>query len=168
MSTSFLPNQRIAEFATNFSDLEQYDLEVGARYFFNPLVKSQGYRTVTPFVGASVGISHVNAVDVTTTQTQTFYDRAFEGDSEELTFQVPSDGTSTRLYDSQWLPQGQLNIGAEWQVTPGFALAAETGVKVQGRRDYADFTNAAGEEIDGANGDANISIPLTLRGSINF
>ena len=59
-------------------------------------------------------------------------------------------------------------MGAEWQLTPGFALAAETGVKIQGARDYADFVNAAGETIEGPSGDANISIPLTLRGSINF
>ena len=167
-SVAFVPNQRIASFSQNFSDLEQYDLEVGARHYFNPLVKSQGYRTVTPFVGASVGISHVNAVDVTTTQTQAFYDRAFDGETEDLTFDIPTAANSTRLYDSQWLPQGQLNIGAEWQLTPGFALAAETGLKVQGAREYADFTNASGEEIRDRNGDANISIPLTLRGSINF
>ncbi len=169
-SVSFEPNQRIAEFSMNFSDVEQYDLEVGARRYLNPLVKSEGFRTVTPFVGASVGLSHVNAVDVTsttTTQTQTFYDRAFEGEPE-TTFHVPTAGTSTRLYDSQWLPQGQVNVGAEWQLTPGFALAAETGLKVQAARESVDFTNAAGEIISGRNGETNISIPVTLRGSINF
>jgi len=168
VAVGFLPNQRIASFQQSFSDVEQYDLEVGARHYFNPLVKSEGYRTVTPFVGASVGISHVNAVDVTASQTQGYYDRLYEGETGELKFDVPTDTTSTRIYDSAWLPQGQLNVGAEWQVTPGFALAAETGLKVQGARGYADFTNAAGETVSGESGEANISIPLTLRGSINF
>ena len=168
VNTSFIPNQNIATLAYEFSDLKQYDLEVGARHYFNPVVKSQGYRTVTPFVGASVGVSHVNAVDVRVSQTQAFYTRAFEGTEGDATYSVPTADDTTRLYDAQWLPQGQLNVGAEWQVTPGFALAAETGVKIQGAREYADFTNAAGETISGAKGDANISIPLTLRGSVNF
>ncbi len=168
VSVAFVPNQRIASFQQNFSDLEQYDLEVGARHYFNPVVKSEGYRTVTPFVGASVGLSHVNAVDIAASQTQGFYDRLFDGQTEDLYFDIPTNTTSTRVYDSEWLPQGQLNVGAEWQITPGFALAAETGLKVQGSREYADFTNAAGETVSGASGDTNISIPLTLRGSINF
>ncbi len=165
---SFVPNQRIASFAYDFSDLERYDIEVGARRYFDPIIKSEGFRTVTPFVGASVGVSHVNAVDFRQSQTQTYYQRAFEGQTDNLTYSVPGASTTTRLYDSQWLPQGQLNVGAEWQVTPGFALAAETGVRVQDGRDYADFTNAAGDVVEGRKGDLNVSVPVTLRGSINF
>ncbi len=169
VNTTFIPNQEIASFAYDFSDLERYDLEIGARRYFNPIIKSDGYRTVTPFVGASVGVAHVNAVDFKSSQTQVSYDQAFlSGSVENNSFNVPSDGTPTRLYDSQWLPQGQLNFGAEWQMTPGFALAAETGLRFQGARDYADFTNAAGDLVEGAKGDVNVSIPLTLRGSINF
>ena len=167
-NTTFIPNQRIAEFTYDFSNLNQLDLEVGARHYFNPLVKSDGYKTVTPFVGASIGASRVNAVDVTVSQRQAFYRESFNG-VEDATFDVPiAGGGSTRIYDAEWLPQGQLNIGAEWQITPGFALAAETGLKVQLSRDYEDFVNAAGETIEGASGDANYSIPLTLRGSVNF
>jgi len=166
VNVTFIPNQQIASFAYDFSNLRQYDLEIGARQYFNPIVKSDGFKTVTPFVGASVGVAYVNAVDFTVAQRQTSFESIFEG--EATTFDVPSDGTSTRLYDSDWLPQAQLNVGAEWQLTPGFALAAETGVKFQGARDYSDFVNAAGETIEGQNGDLNISIPLTLRGSVNF
>jgi hypothetical protein len=181
-SVAYTPNVGIANFSYDFSDLRRYDFEVGARRYLKPVVKSQGYRTVTPFVGASVGASHVNATDITFSQRQAAYDTTFEnittGENEGRTdmFDVPPQntgatpllGTTARLYDAQWLPQGQLNVGAEWQITPGFALAAETGVKIQGAREYADFTNAAGETISGAKGDANISIPLTLRGSVNF
>jgi len=166
VNTTFIPNQRIAALAYDFSDLRQYDLEVGARRYLNPIVKSDGYKTVTPFVGASVGVSYVNDVDVSFAQTQAFYGRFFNG--EPGTYDVPIADNSTRLYDSQWLPQGQVNIGAEWQLTPGFALAAETGLRVQGAREYADFVNAAGETVSGERGDPNISIPLTLRGSVNF
>ena len=165
---SFLPNQQIATFAYDFSDLERYDLEVGARRYFNPIIKSEGFRTVTPFVGASVGASHVNAVEFKSTQTQVYYQRAFEGGDGDATYIVPTADTTTRLYDSQWLPQGQLNLGAEWQVTPGFAVAAETGVRFQGGRKYSDFTNAAGDLVEGRKGDLNVSVPVTLRGSINF
>ncbi len=157
-------DQRILSTSYDFSDLRQYDLEVGARRYFNPVIKSEGYRTVTPFVGASVGVSHVNAVDVKVTSEQANYRRTFEG----LQGSTVTSNENARLYDAQWLPQGQLNVGAEWQVTPGFAIAAETGLKIQGAREYADFTNAAGETISGAKGDANISVPVTLRGSINF
>ena len=164
----YIPNQQIASFAYDFSDLERYDLEVGARRYLTPIIKSEGYRTVTPFVGASVGVSHVNAVEFTQAQTQVSYQRAFEGETEGLTYSVPTSDTPTRLYDSQWLPQGQLNVGAEWQVTPGFAIAAETGVRLQGGREYADFTNAAGDVVSGRKGTTNVTVPVTLRGSINF
>ena len=165
---SFLPNQQIASFTYDFSDLERYDLEIGARRYLNPLVKSEGYRTVTPFVGASVGVSHVNAVEYKQSQTQAYYQRLFEGESENTRYSIESPDTVTPLYDSAWLPQGQLNVGAEWQLTPGFALAAETGVRLQGARKYSDYTNTAGELIEGEKGDVNVSIPVTLRGSINF
>lgn len=176
---AYIPNETIATFNYDFSDLEQYDLEVGARHYLKPLVQSEGYRTVTPFVGASVGVSHVNATDITFGQRQVAYDTTFESLSEGGEadwFTVPADnpganpllGTTARIYDAQWLPTGQLNVGAEWQVTPGFALAAETGVRFKGARDYADFTNDAGETVSGRKGDVNIAVPLTLRGSVNF
>jgi len=165
---AFIPNQEIARFNYNFSDLRQYDLEIGARHYLSPLTKASNPQSVTPFIGASVGASHVNAVDLSVTQTQAFYERTFNGETEGNFYTVPTADNSRRLYDAQWLPQGQLNIGAEWQVTPGFALAAETGVKVQSAREYADFTNAAGDVISGERGDANVSIPFTLRGSVNF
>ena len=167
---TFDSNRQIASFAYDFSDLERYDLEVGARRYFNPIVKTQGYRTVTPFVGASVGVSHVNAVDFTSSQRQVSYADAFEtGTTVGNEYDIAQPGVAaTRLYDSQWLPQGQLNVGAEWQLTPGFALAAETGVRIQGGRDYSDFTDATGNFVEGRNGDTNVSVPVTLRGSINF
>lgn len=176
------PNIEIANFSYNFSDLQQYDFEVGARKYLKPLVKSEGFQTVTPFVGASVGAAHVNATDITFSQQQAAYDVTFENiatgsnNGETEWFEVPADnpganpllGTTARLYDAQWLPQGQLNVGAEWQLTPSFALAAETGVRFKGAREYADFTDFNGELIEGRKGSINVSVPVTLRGSVNF
>lgn len=167
-NVTFVPNREIARFTYDFSDLRRYDIEVGARHYLKPIVKSEGFRTVTPFVGASVGASHLNAVDISVGQTQAFYQQSFEGATEDNFYDVPQPVNNTRIYDSQWVPQGQLNVGAEWQVTPRFALAAESGVRVQGAREYADFTNAAGDVVSGAKGDTNVSIPFTLRGSVNF
>jgi len=50
VSTGFVPNQEIARFSYDFTDMKRLDLEAGARHYFNPIVKSQGFKTVTPFV----------------------------------------------------------------------------------------------------------------------
>jgi hypothetical protein len=65
---------------------------------------------------------------------------------------------TVELYDAQWVPMGSLKAGVEWQVTPKTALAFETGLRVEGARDYS----------NGTKGDTNVTVPLTLRGSFNF
>jgi len=155
----FLPNQQIARFAFDFTDMKRYDIEAGARHYLNPLSKSQGFKTLTPFVGASVGASHYNAVSFTTTQEQLEYEQAFVSGGEEANFYtVTTNNAPVTLYDSQWVPSGQLNAGMEWQVTPKTALAFETGVRIEGARKYS----------NGERGDKNIAIPMTIRGSYNF
>jgi len=132
---AYFQNVEIANFSYDFSDLKRYDLEIGARRYFSPIVKSEGYRTVTPFVGASVGASHLNAVSMTTGQRQASYNTVFESESNPPVAQFdqlapgapgasPLVGTTTQLYDSAWVPQGQLNVGAEWQVTAGLDKAS--------------------------------------------
>lgn len=164
-SASFVPNETIAEFDYDFSDLRRFDLEAGARHYFKPIVKSEGYRTVTPFIGASAGASHYDKVDLKISQRQRFYERGFELNGAEPTadtptqfYDVASPVSTVTVFDSQWVPSGQVNVGAEWQVTPGFALAAESGMRVEGGRKYT----------NGERADTNISIPFTLRGSVNF
>lgn len=158
-NTSFVPNRAIAQFTYDFTDMNRYDLEAGARHYFNPL-SAQGYKTLTPFVGASVGASHYNGVSFDVTQQQAFYQRAFESESGETEEYYTVTGPQNRvdLYESQWVPSGQLNAGMEWQVTPKTALAFETGVRIEGARDYS----------NGEKGDTNIAIPMTIRGSYNF
>ena len=158
-NTTFIPNRAIAQFTYDFTDMNRYDLEAGARHYLNPLA-AQGFKTLTPFVGASVGASHYNGVSFDVTQQQAFYRRAFEsetGTTEEY-YNVTGPNTRVDLYDSQWVPSGQLNAGMEWQVTPKTALAFETGVRIEGARKYS----------NGERGDKNIAIPMTIRGSYNF
>ncbi len=164
-SVSFIPNEKIAEFDYDFSDMRRINLEAGARHYLNPLVKSDGYKTVTPFVGASAGVSHYDQVDVKVTQRQRFYERGFalggevpDANTPAQFYDIAGAPTTVRIFDDQWVPAGQLNVGAEWQVTPGAALALESGLRVEGGRKYS----------NGERADANISIPVTLRGSVNF
>lgn len=158
----FIANQKLAEFSYDFSNMERYDFEAGGRLYLDPIVKSDGYRTLTPFIGASAGASHYNGVSFSTDQSQLSYSRLFENTGDEsLYYDVdPPLGTdtTTQLYDSQWVASGQLNLGLEWQATPKTAFALETGVRVEGARDYS----------NGTKGDKAVSIPLTLRGSYNF
>lgn len=164
-SASFVPNQEIAQFIYDFSDMRRIDLEAGARHYFKPIVKSEGYRTVTPFVGASAGASHHQKVDVKVTQRQRFYERGFDLNGAQATdtdsqqfYDITDPATTVTIFEDQWVPAGQVNVGAEWQVTPKTALAFETGVRVQGGRKYS----------NGERSDTDISIPVTLRGSFNF
>lgn len=161
VNTSFVPNVDIAAFDFNFNDMERYDLEAGGRYYFNPIVKDQSFRTLTPFVAASVGASHYNETKFETTQRQLFYQRAFESTAsprELVYYDVPQPTVNTQLYDAQWVPSGTVMAGMEWQLTPKAALALETGVRIEGARDYS----------NGNKGEKNIAVPLTLRGSFNF
>lgn len=161
-----IPNAgQIARYTYNFNDLERHDAEVGARYYFDPIVKDQGHQTLTPFVGVSGGIAHYNDQSVEVTQQQAFYEvnyNALSGGIPAGTdlsyYNVTAVPTVVQLYDSQTVPTGTFTAGMEWQVTPKMAFALETGLKYEGARDYS----------NGAKGDANMTVPLTLRGSFNF
>lgn len=158
-NSRFIPEQVLAEFSYNFTDMNRYDLELGGRHYFDPIAKNQGFKTVTPFVGASVGASHYNAVSYTVAQNQLSYQFAFADPApSNLYSEISGPDTRVDLYDSQWVPSGQLNAGMEWQVTPKTALAFETGVRIEGAREYS----------NGSKGDKNIAIPVTIRGSYNF
>lgn len=157
----FTPNQTIATFNYDFSDMERIDLEAGGRIYLDPVAGQRTGQTVTPFVGASAGASRYNSVHYTVGQSQLSYGSVFDSTSGEGNFyDVRANGENARvdLYDSQWVPQGRLSAGVEWQVTPKTALAFESGVRIEGARDYA----------NGNKGDTNITVPVTLRGSFNF
>ncbi|HHL42926.1 MAG TPA: hypothetical protein ENJ42_04850 [Hellea balneolensis] len=155
-SVSFIPNETVATFDYDFSDMERFDLEVGGRYYFNPILTESMDRTLTPFVSASGGASYYNKVSVSENQRQRFMTSAFEQRTND--FYDVSFGTPQEIYDSQWVPYGSLKAGVEWQMTPRTAIAFETGVKYEGARDFSNGTKS----------DENISIPFGIRGSYNF
>ena len=163
-SVNFIPNQNIANYNFDFSDQERIDLEFGARHYFNPIVRDQGFKTLTPFVGGSVGASYLNAVSFNISQDQVFYQEAFEagGTQPDQFFDVVPNNISgpsqIELFDSEWVPTGQLNAGVEWQVTPKTALAFESGLRFERGREYSNGERAS----------TNVAIPVTVRGSYNF
>ena len=153
--------EQLAAFAYDFSDMRRLDLEAGGRLYMNPIAGRDTGRTVTPFFGASAGASRYNAVSYRVAQQQADYRNIFVGGPDSYTVTTNpalGDTSSRQLYDAQWVPTGRLAVGAEWQVAPRTALALETGIKVDGKRDYS----------NGAKGSSNVSVPVTLRGSFNF
>lgn len=168
-STAFQTGQTLTEYSYDFSDMERLDLEAGARLYLNPIAGQSTGRTVTPFLGASAGASRYNDVSFTVDQRQLSYESVYESetpnyyDLDIAGYDLDADPATadTRrvdLYESQWVPSGRLSAGVEWQVTSATALAFETGLRIEGARDYA----------NGAEGDTAISVPMTLRGSFNF
>lgn len=167
--TVFNTEQLITEYSYDFSDMERIDLEAGGRLYFNPVAGQSTGRTVTPFVSASAGASRYNDVSFTIDQRQLSYSSVYNDPANEyydldvagydLDANPATPTTRTvDLYESQWVPSGSLKAGVEWQVTPKTAFAFETGLRVEGARDYA----------NGTKGDTNIAVPMTLRGSFNF
>jgi len=158
--TTFIPNEDVAQFIYDFNELEKYDFSVGGRYYFNPILKNKLQRPLTPFVSASAGAAHYNETTVTENQRQRYLQRAFgnnqtnpNGDFYDVSFGVP-----VQIYDAQWVPYGAVKAGLEWQMTAKTALAFEAGIKYETARDFS----------DGTQGDDNISVPITIRGSYNF
>jgi len=159
-NTSFIPNEIVATYDYEFNDLERYDFEAGGRYYFNPILKNQLQRPLTPFVSASGGAAHYSATSVNENQRQRFIGRAFDGSqiNTDGDFYDVNFGAVTQIYDAQWVPYGAVKAGLEWQMTPKTALAFEAGVKYEGARDFS----------NGVQGNEIISIPITIRGSYNF
>ena len=159
-NVSFIPNQQIARYNYDFTNMERLGLEAGGRHYFEPILSSTAKSTITPFVAASAGVNHYNAQSFDVTQEQVFYERAFTSAGATSDFYTvnPATTTTINVFDSQWVPKGALTTGMEWQMSPKTALAFETGIVVEGARKYT----------TGARGDQNITIPFTLRGSYNF
>lgn len=160
--TEFQSENLITEVSYDFSDLNRYELEAGGRFYFDPVSGRETGRTVTPFVSASGGMSHYNAASYTLDQRQLSYESVFEEDENSYYDLDPNPAQvgpqRVELYDAQWVPTGRLAAGVEWQVTPKTALALEAGLRYEGAREYA----------NGNKGDANIVVPVSLRGSFNF
>ena len=164
-----LRNVPIGQVSFDFSDLERYDLEIGARHYFKPIMKNKVARSVTPFVSASVGAAHYNEITFKT-QTMLLELHDYVLDDETIFGPVLNSDAPTVLTEAKWVPTGQLNAGLEWQATPRTAIAFETGLKFEGARDRFIDPNIDLTTINPADfkGDSNISVPFTIRGSYNF
>ena len=164
--TFFRPNTTVAQVSYDFSDMRRLDLEAGGRLYLDPVAGKASGQTITPFIGASAGASRYNAVSYTRDTSQLFYSSAIgtdgvSADDEDLRYydlENAAGRTPTEIYDAQWVPRGGVQAGVEWQLTPATALAFETGVRVEGAREYS----------NGQSGDTNVTVPFTLRGSFNF
>ncbi len=159
----------IVQLAYDFSDLEKIDFEVGGRYYLNPILRGNTARAITPFVGASVGAAHYNALSYKAERQNLDLHEAI-ADTETSIEYIPQRNADApvSVFDSQWVATGQLNAGLEWQATPKMAIAFETGVKFESSRDYADTLDENNQVVPGSKGDGNVSVPFTIRGSYNF
>lgn len=159
-NTTFVPNETVASFNYDFNEMKRFDVELGGRYYFNPIAQQKLSKTLTPFVSGSAGMAHYNEVTVTESQQQRFMQRAFEGTEDNPTgdFYDIKYGSPETIYDAQWVPYGSLKAGLEYQLSPKTALALEAGLKYESGRDFS----------NGTDGDNNITVPVTIRGSYNF
>lgn len=163
--TRGLRNVPIAQFSYDFSDLERYDLEVGARHYFNPVLRKSVGRSISPFVGASIGAAHYNALEFKSqVEILELHDYVVNGDT--IFGPIFNEDAPTEIYEAQWVPTGQLSAGLEWQATPRTAIAFETGLKFEGARDFKFVDSDGNDAFD--RGDKNITVPFTIRGSYNF
>lgn len=165
VQTRALRNVPIAQFSYDFSDLERYDLEVGARHYFDPILKKSVHRSISPFVGASIGASHFNELSFKS-QVEILELHDYVVNGETVFGPIFNDDAPTEIYESEWVPTGQLSAGLEWQATPRTAIAFETGVRFEGSRDFK-YLDSNGDEVF-EDGDNNITVPFTIRGSYNF
>ena len=122
-----------------FSDLEQFSVEGGVRQYVG------GGHAFRPYVGASAGFVHNNAVDIV----QTYAD----GNAAP---------TGSVIYNEQeyissgWSPTAAATLGAEVAVGPRAAIGVESGIRWSDKLD----TNLDSE--------SRWSVPLKLRGRVAF
>ena len=69
-NSAVIPNQTVAKFDYEFNDLERIDVELGGRYYFDPVFRNKLSRTLTPFVSASGGAAYYSETTVTENQRQ--------------------------------------------------------------------------------------------------
>ena len=122
----------------SFSDYKSYGGEVGFREYAgnNP-------RDARPYIGATIGISHVEAINLERVSRT--------GD--------PAAIGAIELFESDWVPTASGLIGIDIPVSGTGTMGIETGLRYEGKRKYS------GTDI---NGDDVYSIPIKLRGRLRF
>lgn len=140
----------------DIDDLETYGGEVGVRkYFRNKTFAHLLSPAVSPYIGANIGIKHVKSIGAQ------FSSTGFPGAGLPASFHA-------ELYQDDYVPTGQITVGAEWRATRNFAIGLETGVRYTGELSDGNtvLSDVGWEEAQGDT--KNISIPVTLRGRFKF
>ena len=160
INATTLLNLPVAKSQFEINDMQRFGLEVGARHYFKPAFNDHLERPITPFVGASAGAQHYNALEVSQHHDRLYLNEYWNSGraDTDLSYFRHSDTGASEVLEAGWVPSGAVNLGLEWQATPNGSIGFETGIRYEGPR-----SKTAGGETD-----ANISIPLTLRGSIGF
>jgi len=157
VNNTSIPDVIVARTSATANALRRSNLELGGRYYFKDAFPQYLERPLTPYISASAGASHYNALEVSQ-ETEELLLGAFFDDPTTPLYSRERTSDPVEILEEGWVPTGAITVGAEWQVTPKAALAFETGLRYEGGR-KATF---------GGRTDNNIAIPLTLRGSIGF
>lgn len=121
-----------------WSDLEQYTVEGGLRQYMGGW--NNGISGVRPYVGASAGFTHNNAVSLT----------------QSSSTLMPVGSNTQNYLEAGWTPTASGVIGAEMQVGARTAIGVETGIR------WRDDINSVQQQDD------RWSVPLKLRGRVSF
>lgn len=141
------------------SDLKRINLEVGGRYYFDDAFADHLRTPLNPYVAASAGAAHYDALSIKQEAERLILSQYMQSGGSTANYVSAGSTGSEDFIKKGWVPTGSLTVGAEWQMSPSAALALETGLRFEGKRDYANSDAETGN---------NISVPLTLRGSIGF
>ncbi|MCG8441845.1 MAG: hypothetical protein MI723_08555 [Caulobacterales bacterium] len=140
-----------------FGDYEKLGIELGGRrYFVNPAA-IQPVVSVRPFVGGSIGVARIEAIDAV------FQSDGFSG----LGLNLP-DTIAAGFYDDSWVPTVSVSAGGQVSVSGRFAVEAEVGARWDGAADENDETlRLLGlERINDTAG--RFSYPVMVRGRYQF
>ena len=141
------------------SDLERINLEVGGRYYFDDAFADHLRTPLNPYIAASAGAAHYSALSIKQEAERLILSQYMQSGGSTANYVSAGSTGSEDFIKKGWVPTGSLTVGAEWQMSPSAALALETGLRFEGKRDYVNSDAETGN---------NISVPLTLRGSIGF
>ena len=159
VTVSTLPDTLLAKSTFKMSDLKRLDAEIGSRYYFKDAFTDYLVKPFNPYVGASIGVSYYDDLALSQTSERLVLSPYIDSTTADASYVSAGSTTNETVISGSWLPNAGLTVGGEWQISPKAAFALETGVRVEGRRPL---------EINDGKTAANLSIPLTLRGSIGF
>lgn len=137
-----------------FGDYKKIGLEANARRYFN--VQNSGRLrspALLPFVTASAGVAHVEAIDATFTSAG-FPNLGVSGLGETV---------ETGFYGDSIVPTVFAGVGVNVRVAPTVAIEVETGLRYDGRAEEEDEVLSALQLEDLNNTEGRFSTPVIVR-----